>query len=149
MSIKATVLEQTKEAMRAKDKDRLMVLRLIASEFKRIEVDERIELDKTRELAVLDKMLKQRRESIMHFEAAGRNELAAKEQFEIEIIQSFMPQPLSEAQVKQIIEAAIRESNAASVQEMGKVMAIVRPQCQGRADMSQVSQAIKSLLGTK
>lgn len=149
MSIKATVLEQTKEAMKAKDKERLLVLRLISSEFKRIEVDERIELDEARELAVLDKMLKQRRESIAQFEAAGRDELAAKEKIEIEIIQSFMPQPLSEEQVKQIIEAAIRESKAASVQEMGKVMAIVRPQCQGRADMAQVSQAIKALLGAQ
>ena len=146
MSIKEQVQEQMKIAMKAHDKERLGVIRLILADFKRIEVDERIVLDETRELATLDKMLKQRRDSITQFEAAGRLELAAKEQFEIEIIQSFMPKALSEAEIKDIIQAAIQSSGAKSMQEMGKVMAVVKPQLQGRADMGQVSTQIKALL---
>ncbi|HRE31600.1 MAG TPA: GatB/YqeY domain-containing protein [Candidatus Berkiella sp.] len=145
-TIKEKVLEETKAAMKAQDKERLMVLRLISSEFKRIEVDERIVLDNTRELAILDKMQKQRRDSIEQYKAANRNELAEKEQFEIDVIQSFKPEALSEAAVKELVAAAIKESSAASIQDMGKVMAILRPQLQGRADMGQVSAIIKALL---
>lgn len=145
-SIKEKVLEETKAAMKAHDKERLMVLRLISSEFKRIEVDERIVLDMTRELAVLDKMQKQRRDSIEQFKAANRNELADKEQFEIEVIQSFKPEALSDKEVHDLVANAIKETGAASVQDMGKVMAILKPQLQGRADMSVVSVKIKALL---
>lgn len=145
-SIKEKVLEETKAAMKAQDKERLMVLRLISSEIKRIEVDERIVLDMTRELALLDKMQKQRRDSIEQFRAANRPELADKEQFEIDIIQSFKPEPLSDKEVHDLLANAIKETGAASIQDMGKVMAIVKPQLQGRADMGQVSVKIKALL---
>lgn len=145
-SIKEKVLEETKAAMKAQNKERLMVLRLISSEIKRIEVDERIVLDMARELALLDKMQKQRRDSIEQFRAANRHELADKEQFEIDIIQSFKPEPLSEKEVHDLLANAIKETGAASIQDMGKVMAIVKPQLQGRADMGQVSVKIKALL---
>ncbi len=145
-SIKEKVLEETKAAMKAQNKERLMVLRLISSEIKRIEVDERIVLDMTRELALLDKMQKQRRDSIEQFRAANRHELADKEQFEIDIIQSFKPEPLSDKEVHDLLANAIKETGAASIQDMGKVMAIVKPQLQGRADMGQVSVKIKALL---
>jgi len=145
-SIKEKVLEEIKAAMKAQNKERLMVLRLISSEIKRIEVDERIVLDTTRELALLDKMQKQRRDSIEQFRAAGRNELADKEQFEIDIIQSFKPEALSEQAVHDLVAKAIKETGAASVQDMGKVMAVLKPQLQGRADMGQVSVKIKALL---
>lgn len=145
-TIKEKIQEEIKAAMRAQEKERLAVLRLIMAEFKRIEVDERIQLDQARELAVLDKMQKQRRESIAQFQAAGREELAAKEQFEIDIIQSFKPAALSEQEVQQLVQAAIQESGAASAQDMGKVMAILKPQLQGRADIGQVSATVKSLL---
>ncbi len=145
-SIKEHVLEEIKKAMRAQEKDRLMVLRLISSEIKRIEVDERIQLDTARELAVLDKMQKQRRDSFSQFTAAGREDLAAKEQFEMDIIQTFMPAALTDAEIRQLIEAAIKESSATSPQEMGKVMAILKPKLQGRADIGQVSAQVKNLL---
>lgn len=145
-SIKEKVLEEIKAAMKAQDKERLMVLRLISSEIKRIEVDERIVLDNTRELALLDKMQKQRRDSIEQFRAAGRNELADKEQFEIDIIQSFKPEALSDQAVHDLVAKAIKETGAAGVQDMGKVMAVLKPQLQGRADMGQVSVKIKALL---
>lgn len=146
-SIKEQVTEQMKAAMRAQDKERLGVIRLILSEFKRIEVDERIVLDETRELAVLDKMQKQRRDSIEQFTAAGRSELAAKEQYEIDIIQSFKPAALTEQEVQNLVDEAISQSSAHSVQDMAKVMAILKPKLQGRADMGQVSAMVKALLG--
>lgn len=145
-SIKEKVLEETKAAMKAQDKERLMVLRLISSEIKRIEVDERIVLDAARELAVLDKMQKQRRDSIEQFRAANRNELADKEQYEIGVIQSFMPEALSDQEVHDLVAKAIKETGAASIKDMAKVMAILKPQLQGRADMGQVSVKIKALL---
>lgn len=146
-TIKEQVQEQVKTAMRAQDKERLGVLRLILADFKRIEVDERIELDAARELSVLDKMQKQRRDSISQFKAAGRDELAAKEQYEIDVIQSFMPEALTEQEIEQLVTAAIKEVGASSVQEMAKVMAILKPKLQGRADMGRVSAKVKALLG--
>lgn len=145
-SIKERVTEEMKAAMRAQDKERLGIIRLILSEFKRVEVDERIVLDQTRELAILDKMQKQRKESITQFKAAGRDELAAKEQFEFDVIQSFKPAALSDAEIHQLVSDAIKESSAASMQDMGKVMAILRPKLQGKADMTEVSAKIKALL---
>lgn len=147
-SIKEAVQDSVKEAMRAKDKERLGVLRLILAEFKRIEVDERIELDPTRELAILDKMQKQRREAIAQFKAGNRDELAEKEQVEFDIIQSFKPQPLDDAEVENLIQGAINDLGAASIKDMGKVMATLKPKLQGRADMSVVSSKIKELLST-
>ena len=117
------------------------------SEFKRIEVDERIELDEARVLAILDKMVKQRRDSIQQYSDAGRDELAAVEAAEIEVIQTFLPEELSEAEVVAIIEAAIAESGAESMRDMGKVMAIVKPKVQGRADVGMVSGLVKQKLG--
>jgi len=144
--LKANITEQMKDAMRAKDKVRLGTIRLILAELKRIEVDERIELDDARVLTVLDKMVKQRRDSITQYEAAERPELADKEQQELEVIKTFLPQPLSDAEITQIIDDAIAESGASTMQDMGKVMAIVKPQVQGRADMGRISGLVKQKL---
>eukprot|EP01155_Anaeramoeba_flamelloides_P017567 Anaeramoba_flamelloidesa567757_71.p1 GENE.a567757_71~~a567757_71.p1 ORF type:complete len:148 (-),score=17.43 a567757_71:70-513(-) len=144
--LKATITEQMKDAMRAKDKERLGTIRLMLAEIKRIEVDERIELDDDRILIVLDKMVKQRRDSITQYEAAERPELAEKEQQELEVIKTFLPQPLSDAEITQIVDDAIAESGASSMQDMGKVMAIVKPQVQGRADMGKISGLVKQKL---
>lgn len=144
--LKANITEQMKDAMRAKDKVRLGTIRLILAELKRIEVDERIELDDARVLAVLDKMVKQRRDSITQYEAAERPELADKEQQELEVIKTFLPQPLSDAEITQIIDDAIAESGASTMQDMGKVMAIVKPQVQGRADIGRISGLVKQKL---
>lgn len=144
--IKDSLSQAVKDAMRAKDKARLGVLRIMMSEFKRIEVDERIELDDERVIAVLDKQLKQRRDSVSQFEDAGRQELADAEMFEIGVIQEFLPAALTEAEINDMLKSAIAESAAESMRDMGKVMAIVKPQMQGRADMAQVSKLVKQLL---
>lgn len=141
--IKASV----KDAMRAKEKGRLKVLRMITAAVKQIEVDERIEVDEPRMLSILDKMVKQRRDAITQFESAGRDDLAAGEIAEIEIIQEFMPEQLSDEEIEEMIKAAIAETGAASMKDMGKVMGIIKPKAQGRADMGQLSGKIKALLG--
>ncbi|WP_272992092.1 MULTISPECIES: GatB/YqeY domain-containing protein [Porticoccus] len=146
-TLKKQITEAMKEAMRAKAKERLGAIRLILSELKRIEVDERIELDDARVLAVLDKMVKQRRDSITQYENADRPELAEKEQAEIEVIQAFLPAPLSDAELADMVTAAIAESGAESMRDMGKVMAILKPQIQGRADVGAVSGLVKAKLG--
>lgn len=138
--------DEMKAAMRAKDKPRLGVIRLIQSEFKRIEVDERIELDEARILAVLDKMVKQRRDSAKQYEDADRQELADQEHFEITVITEFLPQALSDDEVSQLIDNAISATGASGMQDMGKVMAILKPQLQGRADMGAASKTIKEKL---
>ena len=143
----ATVKDAVKAAMRAKEKERLSALRLITAEFKRVEVDERIEIDDARALAILDKMSKQRRDSIAQYEAAGRDDLAAVEQFEISVLNEFLPEALSEEELAKLVADAIAQSGAASMQDMGKVMGILKPQVQGRADMAQISQLVKSQLG--
>ncbi len=145
-AIKDQITEQMKDAMRAKDKARLGTIRLMLAELKRIEVDERIELDDARVLAVLDKMIKQRKDSIAQYLAAERPELADKEQQETEVIKTFLPQPLSDDEVNQIIDAAIAETGATGMQAMGQVMAIIKPQLQGRADMGNVSKQVKAKL---
>lgn len=147
MSLKQRLQDDVKEAMRAKDKDRLGTLRLILAAIKQREVDERIELDDGQTLLVLDKMLKQRRESIAQFTSAGREDLAAKEQAEVGVIQGYMPAALSAEEIDALIERAVAASGAASVRDMGKVMAAIREQVQGRADMAQVSARIKGRLG--
>lgn len=146
-TLKKQITEAMKEAMRAKAKERLGAIRLILSELKRIEVDERIELDDARVLAVLDKMVKQRRDSITQYENADRPELAEKEQAEIEVIQAFLPAPLSDAELADMVTAVIAESGAESMRDMGKVMAILKPQIQGRADVGAVSGLVKAKLG--
>lgn len=144
--LKQAITEAMKAAMRAKDKPRLGTVRLALSEIKRVEVDERIEPDDARVIGILDKMIKQRRESIRQYESADRPELVAQEQFEIEVLQEFLPQALEADELQQIIASAVTESGAASMKEMGKVMALVRPQVVGRADMAEVSKQIKALL---
>ncbi|MFL0804351.1 MAG: GatB/YqeY domain-containing protein [Agarilytica sp.] len=145
--LKNTVSAAVKDAMRAKDKDRLGVLRMVMSEFKRIEVDERIELDDARVLAVLDKLVKQRKDSEKQYIDANRQDLADVESFEIGVIQAFLPEALTPEEITEIVKAAISESGAESMKEMGKVMAIVKPQVQGRADMGSISKIVKAELG--
>jgi len=145
-SLKATITAAMKAAMKARDKERLGTIRLIQSEFKRIEVDERIEIDDARALAVLDKMVKQRRDSADQYEKAGRDELAAQENFEIGVIQEFLPAQLSEAELIAMVDAAIAGSGASGMQAMGSVMAELKPKLQGRADIGAVSQLVKSRL---
>ncbi len=147
--LQAAISAAVKDAMRAKAKDRLGVLRLVMAEFKRIEVDERIELDDTRVLAVLDKMVKQRRDSAKQFADNGRPELAEQETFEIGVIQAFMPQPLDSEALDGIVADAIADCGASTMADMGNVMAVVKPQVQGRADMGQVSQRVKAALAAK
>jgi len=145
-AIKSNISTAMKEAMRARDKERLSAIRLMLAEFKRIEVDERIELDDARVLAVLDKMLKQRRDSISQYQAAGRDDLAAVELAEVAVIEEFLPEALTEAEINELVKQAIQESAADSVRDMGKVMAILKPKLQGRADVASVSQLVKSAL---
>lgn len=145
-SLKQRINDDVKAAMRNKDKERLGTLRLITAAIKQREVDERIELNDEQVLAVLEKMLKQRRDSIEQFTQAGRDELAAKEAAEIEQIEVYMPEALSADELAAIIDAAIAESGAASMQEMGKVMGLIKPQIQGRADMGAVSATVKAKL---
>ena len=146
-ALKDQIQDAMKTAMKGGDKERLAVIRLMMSAMKQVEVDERIELDDARVLGILDKMVKQRRESISQFKSGGREDLADKEQAEIEIISDFLPQALSEDEIETIISRAISDTGAASMKDMGKVMGIVKPQITGRADVGAVSQKIKSLLG--
>jgi uncharacterized protein YqeY len=146
-TLKAQITEAMKAAMRAQDKQRLGAIRLILADIKRIEVDERIEVDDARVLVILDKMSKQRRDSITAFEGAGRTELADKEKFELAVIAEFLPQQLTETEISDLIARAIAESGAAGAAGMGKVMAILKPQIQGRADMAAVSKLVKAQLG--
>ena len=145
--LKAQINEAMKAAMRAKEKERLGTIRLVLAEIKKVEVDERIDPDDVRVTSILDKMVKQRRDSIKQFTDAGRDELAAKEQTEIEAIQEFLPQPLSEEEIASLIEEAIASTGAASMQDMGKVMGLLKPQMAGKADMGKVSGLIKQRLG--
>jgi uncharacterized protein YqeY len=145
--LKTTISDDMKTAMRAKDKERLGVIRLILAAIKQQEVDTRTAMDDAAVLAVLDKMLKQRRDSISQYEAAGRDDLAQKEQFEVGVIQQYMPEALSEADLEHLITDAIATSGAQTMKDMGKIMNELRPKVQGRADMAQVSQKVKALLG--
>ncbi len=145
-SLKEHIKGEMKNAMKAKDKERLGVIRMILAAIKQIEVDERIELDDARTIVVLDKMLKQRRESIKQFRDAGRDDLADKEESEVTVIKDFLPQPLSEQEIDALISKAIAETGAASIKDMGKIMGLLKPQMTGRADMSIVSSRIKALL---
>ena len=145
-----SILEQVKAAMKAamkaRDKERLATIRLIQAEFKRVEVDERITVDDARALAILDKMAKQRRDSQAQYEEAGRDELAAQEASEIAVITGFLPAPLSEAELEQLVDEAIAASGAGGMQAMGAVMAELKPKLAGRADMGAVSKLVKARL---
>jgi len=144
--LKKEINEAMKTALRAKEKARLGTIRLALAEIKKIEIDERIDPDDARIVSILDKMIKQRRESIRQFEAAGRDELVAQEKEEIEVLKDFLPQPIAEEELDKIIDKAISDSGAESMQDMGKVMGIIKPQVIGRADMAIVSSKIKSVL---
>lgn len=146
MSLKARVTEDMKAAMRAKDAPRLSAIRLLLAAIKQREVDERIELDDAAVIAVIDKMLKQRRESIAQFEAAGRQDLADREKFEVAVLQAYMPQALSEAEVVAAITEVIAAIGAKGPQDIGKVMAELKPRLVGRTDMAKVSALVKARL---
>ena len=146
MSLKARIQEDMKAAMRTGDKNRLGCIRLIMAAVKQREVDERITLDDTQLLGVLEKMGKQRRESIAHFQAGGRADLVAKENAELDIINAYLPAPLAGAELDALINAAIGETGAASIKDMGKVMALIKSKAQGRADMSAIGARIKARL---
>ena len=145
-TLKPQLIGDMKSSMKSGDKQRLGVVRLMLAAIKQIEVDERIELDDTRMLAVFDKMVKQRRESISHYSTAGRDDLLAIEQGEIDIIQEYLPEALSDQEINDLVEQSIASTGAASIKDMGKLMSLLKPQLQGRADMGQVSQLIKSRL---
>jgi len=145
-SLKTRISDAMKDAMRAKDKARLSAIRLMLAELKKVEVDERIELEDDRIFSILDKMLKQRRDSIKQYEAGNRQDLADVEQAEIDVIQEFLPVALTEAEISDIVSDAISEAGASSMKDMGVVMNIVRPKVMGRADMGQVSGLVKSKL---
>ncbi|HEY6898775.1 MAG TPA: GatB/YqeY domain-containing protein [Rhodocyclaceae bacterium] len=146
MSLKARVTEDMKTAMKAKDSARLAAIRLLLAAMKQKEVDERIELDDAAILAVIEKMLKQRKDSITQYEAAQRQDLADAEKFEVEVLSAYMPAGLSAAEVEAIVAAAVTASGASGPQDMGKVIALVKPQVAGRADMGEVSKLVKAKL---
>ena len=147
MALKEQITSDMKESMKSGAKDRLGVIRLILAALKQKEVDERIVLDDAQVLAILDKMLKQRRESVVQFTQGNRKDLADKEEAEIKIIQAYMPAQLSDAELDKLVAAAVTESGAASVKDMGKVMGLLKPKVAGKADMSAVSAKIKAKLG--
>jgi uncharacterized protein YqeY len=147
MSLKSTILDDVKTAMRARDQKRLTALRLITSAIKQIEVDKRIDVDDQMVLEILNKMVKQRNESIAQYEAAGRDDLAAQEYFEIELLSVYLPEALSDDEVAALIKQAMADTGASSIRDMGAVMNKLRAEVQGRADMKAVSSAVKELLG--
>ena len=147
MSLKDRITEDMKAAMRAKDMERLGTIRMITAAIKQREVDERITLDDAQVLAVVEKMVKTRKESIAQFQAGGREDLAAKEQKEVELLQAYLPEQLSEAELDDLIAAAISEAGATSIKEMGKAMALLKQKAQGRADMAVASAKLKATLG--
>jgi len=148
MSLKARIQDDVKNAMRSHERDRLGALRLVTAAIKQKEVDERIELSDEQVLAVLDKMVKQRRESLEQYEKAGRGDLAEKEQFELGLIQTYLPEPMDADELAALIRTTIEELGASSIRDMGQVMNTLRGQVQGRADMKAVSQAVKDHLNS-
>ena len=148
MSLRERITEDMKTAMRSGDKERLGHIRMLQAAIKQREVDERITLDDTQVMAVLEKMIKQRREAIAQFEAGGRPDLAAKEAVEITLLQTYLPEQLSAAELEALVAAAIAETGATTVKDMGKVMGLVKGRAAGRADMGAVGALIKSKLAT-
>ncbi len=148
MPLKDKITDDMKAAMRAKDSARLSAIRLLLAAIQQREVDERIKLSDSDVLGVIEKMLKQRRESITQYASAGRNDLADGEKFEMQVLTSYLPQQLGEAELTQAIGAALAETGAAGVKDMGKVMALLKPRLAGRADMAKVSALVKSKLST-
>lgn len=148
MTLKKQVLDDIKNAMKAGEKDRLGVLRMLSAAIKQREVDERIDMDDAQVIAVVEKMIKQRRESIRQYTDGGRPELAAKEEAEITLLEPYLPEQLSDAELDQLIAAAIESTGASEMKDMGKVMGQLKPQIQGKADMGAVSAKIKAKLGS-
>jgi uncharacterized protein YqeY len=148
MSLKARLVEDMKAAMKGGEKDKLLVIRLINSAIKQREVDERIELDDAQVLAAMEKMLKQRRDSVSQYEAAAREDLAAVERYEISIIQAYMPAPMTEAELEAAVNESIAEAGAKGPQDMGKVIAVLKPKVAGRADMGALSGLVKKKLAS-
>lgn len=144
--LKQRLQDDMKSALKAGDKSRLGTVRLINAAIKQREVDERVELDDAAVLAVLEKMIKQRKDSVAQYRDAGREDLAVKEQAEIDICRSYLPEPLTEAEIETQIEAAIAESGASSMRDMGKVMGVLKPLVQGRADIGELSARVKARL---
>lgn len=146
MSLKDTLTADMKSALKAGDKDRLKVVRLLLADIKRVEVDSRSELDEAALLAVVEKAVKQRRDSIEQFRKGGRDDLAAIERAELDVISSYLPEPLSEAEVEALVDSAIAETGAESLRDMGKVMAAIKSKAAGKADMGAVSARVKAKL---
>ncbi|HEY5776650.1 MAG TPA: GatB/YqeY domain-containing protein [Xanthomonadales bacterium] len=146
-TLKGQIQEDVKSAMRARDQKRLTALRLITAAIKQVEVDQRIEMDDTAVLAVLDKMVKQRRDSLEQYQSAGRDDLAAQEKFELDLISAYLPEALSHGELTALIKQAVADTGASSIRDMGAVMNKLRGQVQGRADMKAVSNAVKEQLG--
>jgi len=145
-TLKELLSESMKSAMKARDNNRLKTIRLALSDIKRVEVDTREEQSDSQIIAILDKMVKQRRESIKQFELGGRSELAAQEQFEIGVLNEFLPKALGDDEIDSLIRSVITDNGAETIKDMGKVMALIKPQVVGRADLSLVSKKIKDLL---
>ncbi len=145
--LQTQIREAMKDAMRARDKPRLDAIRLALAEIRKVEVDERIDCDDTRITGILDRMVKQRRDSIAQFEAGGRGDLVATEQGQIDVLQEFLPQALADEELAAIVEDAIKQAGAQSMRDMGKVMALIKPRVTGRADMGQVSKQVRQLIG--
>ena len=145
-SLKIRINEDMKAAMKAKESGRLAAIRLLLAAMKQKEVDERVELDDAAVLAIIEKMLKQRKDSITQYEAAGRQDLADAEKFEVDVLSAYMPAALSAAEIDAIVAAAVTQSGAAGPQDMGKVIALVKPQVAGRADMGEISKLVKAKL---
>ncbi len=148
MSLKQTINDDIKAAMRAREAERLSALRLLLAAIKQREVDERRELSDADVVGVVEKLIKQRRESVSQFDAGGRADLAAKERAEIDVLAAYMPQAMSEAEVNALVDAAIAEASAAGPKDMGRVMALLKPRLAGRADMGQVSALVKTRLSS-
>lgn len=149
MSLKEQITEDMKAAMRAKDSNRLGTIRLLTAAMKQKEVDERIELTDTHVLAIIEKMIKQRKDSITQFEAGGRQDLADQEKAELEVLSAYMPAAMSDDEISAAVAAAVTESGATGAQDMGKVMAVLKPRLAGRADMTAVSALVKQALSPK
>jgi hypothetical protein len=147
LSLKVQITEDMKAAMRAKDAARLGAIRLLQAAIKQREVDERIELDDTRVIEAIEKMLKQRRDSISQYEAANRQDLADAEKFEVSVLQTYLPQPFTETEIAALLDKVVADTGAAGIKDMSKVMAAVKPLVVGRADMGSISGLIKARLG--
>ncbi len=147
LTLKAQLTAAMKAAMKAKDKPRLVVIRSLLAAIKQVEIDGQSEVDEEKVLAIIDKAMKQRRDSYQQYVEAGRSDLAEQEAYEMSVIQSFMPEALTDDEINTLIDVALSESGATTMKDMGKVMAMLKPKMQGRADMSVVSKLIKSKLG--